>query len=728
MTTPYPSPPDARANRAAEARAHGGLLEPGRNCDALLHAERFATLIDGDAYFSTLRAALRRARHTVFIVGWDIDSRLRLVPDGAHDGWPEPLAAFLHALANARRRLRIYVLAWDFSMIYALEREWPPVYRTAWRSRHGIVFRLDGTHPRGASHHQKFVVIDDRVAFVGGFDLTRSRWDTPRHAPDEPRRVDPNGARYAPFHDVQAMFDGDAAAAIGALARERWARTCGKRVAIRAHRRRAADDDPWPPNAPVDVRDVTLAIALTTPRHRGGDEVGHIRALTADAIAAARRDLYIENQYFTAAVVREALTARLAADDPPDVVVVAPREQSGWLQEATMGVLRARLHRALVDADRHGRYRLLCPHVDGLGELCVNVHSKLMCVDDDYLVIGSANLNNRSMVLDTECNIVLAANGEPRVREAIARTRERLLAEHLGVSADAVAAARACTGRLNRAIDALRGAHPHRTLRPFTPSASADLDALVPVSAWLDPERPIDADRLMSEFVPREQSRSLTARFLALGAFVLFAAALAAAWRFTPLGQHLSVASLARAGARAAELPAAPVALVAGYVAAALLAVPVTLLITATGLVFGAWPGIAYAAAGTLLAAAATYGIGRWLGRDAVRRLAGRRANRLSEHIGRRGIVAMAVLRLLPIAPFTVVNLVAGASSIGFRDYLVGTALGMLPGIVLTVTFAHQLSAALVHPTPAAFAWLAAIGLAFVGVSALLLRALGRRR
>ncbi|MEB5507700.1 phospholipase D-like domain-containing protein, partial [Burkholderia pseudomallei] len=591
MTTPYPSPPDARANRAAEARAHGGLLEPGRNCDALLHAERFATLIDGDAYFSTLRAALRRARHTVFIVGWDIDSRLRLVPDGAHDGWPEPLAAFLHALANARRRLRIYVLAWDFSMIYALEREWPPVYRTAWRSRHGIVFRLDGTHPRGASHHQKFVVIDDRVAFVGGFDLTRSRWDTPRHAPDEPRRVDPNGARYAPFHDVQAMFDGDAAAAIGALARERWARTCGKRVAIRAHRRRAADDDPWPPGAPVDVRDVTLAIALTTPRHRGGDEVGHIRALTADAIAAARRDLYIENQYFTAAVVREALTARLAADDPPDVVVVAPREQSGWLQEATMGVLRARLHRALVDADRHGRYRLLCPHVDGLGELCVNVHSKLMCVDDDYLVIGSANLNNRSMVLDTECNIVLAANGEPRVREAIARTRERLLAEHLGVSADAVAAARACTGRLNRAIDALRGAHPHRTLRPFTPSASADLDALVPVSAWLDPERPIDADRLMSEFVPREQSRSLTARFLALGAFVLFAAALAAAWRFTPLGQHLSVASLARAGARAAELPAAPVALVAGYVAAALLAVPVTLLITATGLVFGAWPG-----------------------------------------------------------------------------------------------------------------------------------------
>ena len=143
---------------------------------------------------------------------------------------------------------------------------------------------------------------------------------------------------------------------------------------------------------------------------------------------------------------------------------------------------------------------------------------------------------------------------------------------------------------------------------------------------------------------------------------------------------------------------------------------------------FGAWPGVAYAAVGTMAAAAANYGIGRWLGRDAVRRLAGARANRLSEHIGRRGVLAMVVLRLLPIAPFTVVNLVAGASHIGLRDYLVGTAIGMLPGLVLTVTFAHQLTAALSHPRPGAFAWLAAIGLALVGISVLLVRVLRRWR
>ncbi|MBR8143335.1 VTT domain-containing protein [Burkholderia sp. AU19243] len=718
----------ADAARAAAPLRHG-LLERGRNCDTIRHADRFTMLVDGNAYFSTLRAALLRARHTVFIVGWDVDSRMHLSPGGAGDGLPDTLAAFLHALAVARHNLRIYVLAWDFAMIYALERDWPPVYRAAWRAHRGIRFRLDDTHPRGASHHQKLVVIDDRLAFVGGLDLTRARWDTPAHAADDPRRRDAAGMPYGPFHDVQAMFDGDAAAAIGEQARVRWFNACGRPIAIRARRHldREDDVDPWPPDTPVDVHDVRVGIAYTAPHHRGREPVLQVRALVEDTIRAARRHLYIENQYFTAAVVRDALSARLADPHGPDVTVVAPRVQSGWLQEATMGVLRARLHDTLKAEDRFDRYRLLYPHVDGLGDGCVNVHSKIAIVDDECIVIGSANLNNRSMVLDTECCIALAAAGDARIRAAIAGMRDRLLAEHLDTAPDAVAAALAHAGRPNAALDRLR-AKSGRTLRTLEPTVTPQLDALVPVSARLDPEQPIEPDRFVREFVPQEQHRSLTARFFVLGAAVLLVAALALAWRFSPLGKALNVASLARAAAHAAQLPGAPALLLAGYVVAATLSVPITLLITVTGLVFGAWPGLAYAAVGTMVAAATTYWVGRWLGRDAVRRLAGGRANRLSEHIGRRGVVAMAVLRLLPIAPFTIVNLVAGASHIGLRDYLIGTALGMLPGIVLTVTFAHQLTAAFSHPGPGAFAWLAAIGAVLVGVSVLLVRMLRRWR
>lgn len=712
---------------AAPHPTRHGLLEVGRNCTAICRADRFAVLVDGEAYFSVLREALTRATRTIFIVGWDINSRIRLVPDGANDGFPEPLGEFLQALGAARRHLRIYILAWDFAMIYAFEREWLPVYQTSWRAHHALSFRLDGTHPRGASHHQKYVVIDDRLAFVGGMDLTRSRWDTQAHAADDPRRRDPNGKGYGPFHDVQTMFDGDAARAIGELARERWYRACGRTIAPHAEPVPSDSIDPWPPDASVELRDVMLGISLTAPPHLGREPLQQVKNLTADLIATAREHIYIENQYFTAAVAREALASRLAEPGGPDVAVVVPRMQSGWLQEATMGVLRARLHRALADADIHGRYRMYCPHIEGLGSRCLNVHSKVLVIDDRAITIGSANLNNRSMVLDTECNIAIDANGDPRVRAAIARWRNRLLAEHLDVPAAQCEASLERTGRLNAAIASL-AREDGRTLQPFTPVITSDLDAVVPISAWLDPEQPIEPEALVREFVPEEHGRSLTARLLLLGTLVLAIVVLTILWRFTPLGHDINLASIVHWGRRIGALPLAPLIVLGGYVLAAMLSVPITVLIAATGLVFGAWPGLGYALGGTLLSAAATYGIGVTLGRDAVRRLAGPRANRLSERIGRRGLVMMMVLRLLPIAPFTVVNLVAGASHIGLRDYLVGTMLGMLPGIVLTVTFAHQLVATIRHPGGGAWATLVAIGVALVGASVVLQRWFGPRR
>jgi uncharacterized membrane protein YdjX (TVP38/TMEM64 family) len=244
----------------------------------------------------------------------------------------------------------------------------------------------------------------------------------------------------------------------------------------------------------------------------------------------------------------------------------------------------------------------------------------------------------------------------------------------------------------------------------------------------LDPERPIEPDALVREFVPETKRKSLTARFLVLGALVLTFVALAVFWRFTTFGQHLNLTEIARLIREADALPFAPAIVLTGYVLAAIVSVPITVLIAGTGLVFGAWPGIGYAICGTLLSALATYGIGLLLGRDVVRRMAGTRANRLSERIGERGIVTVVVLRLLPIAPFTIVNLVAGASHIRLRDYMIGSVIGMVPGILLTVTFAHQLLEAIRHPDLGSIATMFAIGVALVGISVILQRWLGRRK
>jgi phospholipase D1/2 len=167
------------------------ILHPGRNCWRLARAERVAYLVDGAAYFAAFRAAAVRAERSIFIIGWDVDSRTVLVHEPPEDGLPDKLGEFLDALVQRRRSLHIQVLDWDFAMLYALERELLPIYTLGWRTHRRLRFQLDDRHPIGGSHHQKIVVIDGAVAFVGGIDLTIRRWDTSEHRPDEPRRVVP---------------------------------------------------------------------------------------------------------------------------------------------------------------------------------------------------------------------------------------------------------------------------------------------------------------------------------------------------------------------------------------------------------------------------------------------------------------------------------------------------------------------------------------------------------
>jgi len=718
-------------------KARSSLLRPGKTCHSIRHAARLRLLVDAEDYYAALRAAIVRAQHSVTIIGWDIDSRIELVPGGANDGYPQPLGPFLAAVAAARPGLRIRILAWDFAMLYALEREWLPAWKLGWRTGKRVSFRLDGQHPPGASHHQKVVVVDDRLAFVGGIDLTRSRWDTRDHAANDPRRR--NGPRqppYNPTHDVQAMFDGDAARAVGVLAQERWTRAGPRHRSPRdaGHAVRplpvAPAADPWPPEVAPDIEDVWLGIAFTMAPHAGREGCQHIQALYREAVAAARKTIYIENQYFTASAIGEALAQRFKEPDAPKIAAVLPREQTGWLQSATMGTLRARLYKRLREADPQGRLRCYAPANDDRDDASINVHSKLMIVDDECLIVGSANLNNRSMVLDSECDIVLEARGEPRVRAAIAAWRNELLAEHLGVERAEVDAAFARhDGDIHAVIASLSNCSKNgRCLRVLEPSVSPGLDQWVPEAAVVDPERPAVPDEVVREFVPGGGGKSITGRLLILGLCALLAVGMTLAWHYTPLAQY---ASFERIGAAARALAASrfgPLLVTAAYAVAAIASVPITMLIVCAGLLFGAVAGSCYALAGSLAAALLTYGIGRWLGRDAVRRRAGSRLNRLSKRFGRQGLAAVVVLRVAPLAPFVLVNMAAGASHIGLRDYLLGTLIGMGPGIVLGTMFAQQLADAVRHPGLGSLALLAGIGIGLTLLSFTLQRFLGARR
>ena len=171
------------------------LFEPARNCWRVEHADRVAFLVDGAEYFAALAAAMERAEESILILGWDVNSRMLMRPDSpqveeavnAAEEEAADLGAMLDRLAAERPALHIHILVWDYAPIYLLERQLLPRFWLDWR-RHGRVHaQVDSDHPPGASHHQKIVVVDNAVAFVGGLDLTINRWDTRAHR-DEDRK------------------------------------------------------------------------------------------------------------------------------------------------------------------------------------------------------------------------------------------------------------------------------------------------------------------------------------------------------------------------------------------------------------------------------------------------------------------------------------------------------------------------------------------------------------
>lgn len=693
--------------RHASAR---GLLVPSRNCWRIERAHRLAFLIDAAAYFAAVRSAIAQARRTVFIVGWDFDSRTQLVPDGCDDGYPTELGELLKFVTRRRRTLRVYILLWDFVAIYAGDREWAPLYKLGWRTRPArrIHVRLDDRHPMGGSHHQKIVVIDDAVAFVGGLDLAQGRWDTPAHVPREPLRRDARGRPSRPNHDVQAIVDHQGARALGELCRTRWLRATGRN--LRGIEPSPASD-PWPRHLAAELTDVDVAIARTDPGYATGQPVEEIRQLYLDAIAAARRTLYLENQYFSSSVLGAALADRLNEHDGPEVIVVSRLIEEGWLESNTMGVLRALLHRRLQASPGSQRYRLLYPHVPGLTPPdLLNVHSKVLVMDDELCTLGSANFNNRSMGFDTECNIAIEARGDPRIRRVIAGLRDRLLAEHLDATPAAVAEARR---RRDSLIDIIARLHrPGRTLEPIDPPAPTAADERSLAMTLVDLERPEDPESLIERFVPPELTRSMARRVAGYTASVLLLGALGALARWGPLHDRAPLHFLSQAMSTFEGAAfAAPTAL-ALYLLATLLAAPIVVFAVAAIGLFGPLSGGVYALVGTLLSAAVTYGIGRALGRDAVRRLAGMGLNDISRRlpatrqIPAATVRAIAALRLLPVASYSLVNAVAGASRIDLRDFLLGTALGIIPGIVLMAFYVDRLRAAISDPGWGAFALL----------------------
>jgi phospholipase D1/2 len=658
---------------------------------------------------------MEAAEREILIVGWDIDSTVELIRDESHPLYPSPLAETLEALVERKPSLEVRVLSWDFAMVYVLERELLPSYRFGWQNSERLHFHLDGEHATGASHHQKFVVIDGDLAFVGGLDLTKSRWDTRDHAADDPRRVNSDNKSYRPFHDVQAIVKGETAQQLRELAAFRWKNATGSALPHFGDINGGSNPGTWPESVPIRGRDVSTCLSRTWSEPDGSQVIAEVRQLFEDMIAAAETCIYIENQYFTSKAITDALCARLEEEDGPEIVIVLPAETSGWLEQLTMEVLRNQALNRLCAADRHGRLEILAPVSKELGDVQINVHAKVMIVDERWLRIGSANLSGRSLGLDSECDLLVDDDNGTLA----ATFRADLLAEHLGTDAGPLADA---IGQYGLLAGIRKHLGNNRSLERINIEPADYEEAVKPLAHIADLEKPVNFQQVAqttgSDTGILRILTSRTAGRLFLIALVLGVIAWGV-WAVMQGGQVPDLKGLLAILREKANHPLAPLIVVPAFVAGSVLIAPVTGMIALCALLFTPWIASLAAIAGTLAATLVNYQIGHHLGKTVERRAPRGLIDRMRT-LGRSSDTwSLAGLRLIPVAPFSVVNLLAGASHVPLRQFLLATLVAMGPGIVL-ICFSVDRARAALAGEPLFDPWLLAViigaGIALIGL------------
>lgn len=423
------------------------VLREGRNCWLETEATQSAVLVDGATYYTTFYRAAELAQHTILLCGWQFDSTVQLLrgAEAERAERPTELIAFLDHLCLERPELRIYMLAWDYSFVYALEREWMQALKFRYATSERLRFEFDSHPATGGSHHQKFVVIDGQIAFAGGMDICESRWDERDHRTHNALRVDRTGKPYKPYHDVQVGLTGPTVRQLEALFAERWRRACGETLDFASREEldpARFDLTRLSDGAALPIRRSRLALSLTQVDASGETlQVRQIRTLYEDAIRAADELVYIETQYFTSRAVARALIQRMQEPNRPklQILIVMPYGADTPKEKFALGdtqnaVLATLLEAAL--ATGHQVRLLYSASADPEGiERPTFIHSKLLIVDDLLLSVGSANLTNRSMGFDSELNVTweCASTTDP-LNGCIRHVRSSLLAEHIGLA------------------------------------------------------------------------------------------------------------------------------------------------------------------------------------------------------------------------------------------------------------------------------------------------------
>ncbi|MBC7531508.1 MAG: VTT domain-containing protein [Oligoflexus sp.] len=651
---------------------------------------------DAAAYYQALVNACEKAEKTILIAGWDFHSDTVLTYKKRRGLGMIPkkllLRRFFRRLVRQKPELRIYILTWDYAPFYMLERERLQSWKRGWLKHPRIHFHLDDAHPISASQHQKFVITDADVAFIGGLDLTIRRWDQSSHSHDAPLRRDPDGEPYGAFHDYQLGVTGSVVFDFIRLFHGRWLNATGQML-NKLPTEQNSTSNPLPTDTVASFKNAKVGFSRTMPAFKDQDECKEIAQLFQDLIRVAERFIVIENQYLSAHSIVKAITDRLVEETGPEVIIILPEKAGGWLEMKTMGLLQDLALKRLVSFDRYDRLRIYYPFDRGRAakRLGMTVHSKLMIIDDRYLTIGSANLNNRSMGYDTECQLTIDSNEDPACCDAIVYAMAFVLAHHSEIKADELELQIRDETSIIKPLAELCDTQRDRHLAKFHIHHVNDKLQLEDMN-WLDMEKPSELEMAVDQwgFASEIASRRLgvSPRVLLLGLTVFFAFVLGFVWHYLLNDAQGSEEALRNLLIEPLADPVrARIIMPFIFGLGAIFFIPINLLIIITASIFTTGWAFIEILTGTILNVCVGYTLGRFVGRFIFERFFGKRTQKILDRIGKGQFLTILFIRIFPIAPSALINLAAGSGKIPFFRFLGATILGMTPGTIMLVFF-----------------------------------------
>lgn len=682
------------------------IFRPGVNCWRVEKADYLSIVVDYGNYYRDLRESIIKARHSIFILGWDIDSRIELLrgEDAEHEDIPVIFYDLICWKARHNPEVQIYLNKWNHSIFFSRQREL--FWERKWRSTNlpNIHFCLDGMIPMGACHHQKVAVIDDETAYWGGMDVALGRWDFREHHVKNYDRADPSGlpnpdkvTHFSPYHDIQAVMAGPSATALARLVRNRWNDACDTEPLPLRQPDRGDPPFTWPDSDPPDFENVKVALARTIPAMQGQPATEEIYRLFLDEIAKAEEFIYIENQFLCCDDIAKAINKRLHERPRLRVLALSCREPQGIMERKSMWGGRVQFRDLIEKGGVADRVLLTFTSSRENNEKdVVRIHSKLMIVDDKWMHLGSANINNRSMGMDTECDVTIIGSTEA-ARKKIVSVRNDLIREHCGWEIEDIQKVIENNEPVSSFLNPLPTSTQH--LHRINDELYRKEKFIGLARLFADPRHPILHSRMTIPFHHGRQRRQLQRTLAVLGAVLVFALLMSSLWKHTPLADWVTAENLEHIFRQAEQSPIAMLWVCVIYIIGGLVFVPVTLMTGAVIIVFGGMKGFIFSLIGATISSIVGFMVGKWIGLHNLKRIS-KHTEYALDKISNAGVIGVAIVRTLPIAPFSLINLVFGVSGVPLLTFVLGTILGLLPGKITISLLGDSLSDVVKNPDP----------------------------